>query len=115
MVPLLPEFSDPKDELNLGHNKVAVSRRRQQGRRKKNPGGNDRASIPGLKYGVEVPRMVKEAYELDTKNGNKAWQGLLISTKDAGGRPWWSIKTHHLNNDVCRVWVGRVPCFRSNF
>ena len=30
-------------------------------------------NTPKYKFGVQVPRSVKEAYELDEKNGNKAW------------------------------------------
>jgi len=29
------------------------------------------------KYGVQVPRTLQEAYELDNKNGNKLWENAI--------------------------------------
>ena len=36
-----------------------------------------------FKYGVLVPRMVKEAYEIDKKNGNSLWHDAIKKEIDA--------------------------------
>ena len=38
---------------------------------------NSRVKRATHKYGIEVPRSVKHAYEIDKKNGNKFWQNAL--------------------------------------
>ena len=44
-------------------------------KRPKNPGRNDR--IPTVQYGVQVPRNIREAFELDKKNGNTYWKDAI--------------------------------------
>ncbi len=67
-----------QDELRdrvLRHSSTGASRKTAKKKKRKNPGRNDR--IPGLKYGVEVPRTVREALELDKQNGNTLWADAI--------------------------------------
>jgi len=36
-----------------------------------------RVKVKTHKYGVQVPMTLQEAYELDTKNGNKLWEKAI--------------------------------------
>ena len=49
-----------------------ASTRSSRATKRKKPGRNNR-HLGEVKYGVEIPRTVKEALEFDRKNGNKAW------------------------------------------
>jgi hypothetical protein len=43
----------------------------------------NRTHGPIFKFGVQVPRNIKEAYELDAKNGNTKWQDAMKEEIDA--------------------------------
>ena len=38
-----------------------------------------RSSLPNYQFGIQVPRTVKEAYDLDNRNGNTKWQDAMAA------------------------------------